>query len=86
MLHVDRDKTTCGSYLRWKYILMDTTKAQTCRTRYHTPSYMRHKALTSQQLETLNRDQLAEEKVETKQLSLAVCSTVLTVEQTRLGR
>ena len=56
MGHVDRDKTTCGSYLRWKYTLMDTTKAQACRTRYHTPSYVRHKTLILQQLDTLNHD------------------------------
>jgi hypothetical protein len=36
-----------------------------------------------QQLEILHRDQLTEKKVDTKQLSLAVSSTVKTVEQTR---
>ena len=81
MGHVDRDKTTCGSYLRWKYTLMDTTKAQACRTRYHTPSYVRHKTLILQQLDTPNCDWLTEKKMDAKQLSLAVHPTIKTVQQ-----
>lgn len=60
---------------------MDTTEAPICRTRYQTPSNVRHKTLILQQFETLDRDQLTEKKTDAKQLSLAVCSTVLAVEQ-----
>ena len=62
---------------------MDTI-AQVCRTRYHTPSYVRHKTPILQQLDTPNRDQLTEKKLDAKQLSLAVRSTVKTVEQARV--